>query len=131
MLSKPAAGSRQPIGLCLSKNIELDRNQEALTRASPSGTGRSAQGSSHLPLPPDTHTIAQGPFILPVGKKHFTNAKQQQEGAGMKFSLLAKPLTCPCAPVNHAFIREALFSGLYVLGTEDGRIDKTPSTLSS
>lgn len=111
MLSKPAAGGRQLIGLCfcLSENTELTSVWEALARDSPYRIGGSNKGSASVdptdltraPAPPPA------PLILPGGRK-LSISGMSNSGRDLEFGSSTQTTVMPRAPVYSVLIREAL-----------------------
>lgn len=124
MLSQPAAGGRQLIGLRLSKNIEFEGNQRALTAVSPSGWRGSTQGALHRTLPSATHTT-QAPSFGLWGRRNISSEEGASgKGAGTLF--FSQTTDLPPCPASHALLWEAFISWLLLLGTQDRGVDKLP-----
>lgn len=117
MLSEPAASSRQLIGLCLSKSIELNRNQETLARVSPPGVEGIYPGC----IAPDRPIYHPHQHPRPI---HFScwedeavhqRKMREQEGAGVLF-FFSQTTDLPLCPASHAFICEAFILWLLCAG---------------
>lgn len=113
MLSKPAAGSRQLIGLCfcLLENIELTSVWEALARDTPSRIGGQTK-VLHLLTPLTYSPPPPAPPSLPGGRKLSFCGMNNNSRRELEFGSSTQTTVMPRAPVYSVFIRETFIEWL-------------------